>query len=165
MVVEGFNQDFLRKSTDSTRYNAIEDYSGAAVRYILAPAAGQLYRVKKLIITIQDDDGDYNKYGNLSTLSNGVQLVKETSDGTLIQALLGGVAIKKAEDWDRVADEVRERQDGSDAIRSTVFEIVFETPVLLRADDSERLAVILNDNFSTLEGHTFFAEFEAQRFF
>jgi hypothetical protein len=164
MTVEGFNQEFLRKSTDVARYSATEDYSGAAVRYTLTPTGKQDILLHKLILTISDSDSDYNKYGNLTALTNGFSLVVEDADGTLVQSLLGGVAIKQVTHLARVAEAVEPLNDGSGNTRLTRVEIEFEKPVVIRARDSHQLAWILNDDFSGLDDHTLLAEFTMKRF-
>lgn len=162
---DGFQALFLRESDDADNFQANEDYSGGAKRFVLAPASGHTYQLERLIWTIGDDDADYNTYGNLPALVAGLRLVIETAAGEELVDLLGGATITKTEDLLMAGFEVTQLSSTAGDRRVTQAIRDFETPPLIRGRDGDRLVVIVPaDDFSTLEIHTFLAELQKKQF-
>lgn len=158
---DGLQRQLLHEVGDDAEFDAAQNYSGALTRFVLAPESNRNYLVHELTITVQDDDSDYNLYGNLAALTNGVRIVVEQEDGNVeLQDLLGGVIVKKTEDWQTAGAEVTPLNSSAGETRSTQIRLEFTPPVFVAGADGQQLAVLLHDNFSTLEGHSFLAEFD-----
>lgn len=145
--------------------NANGDYSGAGEkRFVLVGEDQQWLRVHKLVLTIQDTDSDYNKYGDLTALSNGVQFQiekkKPSGDPIVLQQLFSGLAIKKTEDMHITGGEIRPLNDGAGATRSTQLEIAFDKPLDIYTRHFQRLAMYMNDDLQGLLIHNCTAYYE-----
>lgn len=161
---DGFHQVFLTKDADGATVQANVDASGAVQRWTLKPASTDLYRVNGLVVCIADSDADYNLYGNIAAMTNGVFLRRETDDGSVIAtvySLLGGVAVKQLTDWAKYG-RVYPINDSASATRTITVLIEFNQPLILRGDKGDQLSFILNDNLTALDGHTFLANLEKQ---
>lgn len=159
---DGFNPLLLRESDDANNYNANEDYSGAIKRFLLAPASTDIYSVKRIIVTVQDSDTNYDKFGNLTALSNGVRLVLETSTPTELVDLLAGISVTKLADFLTAGFYLLPVNDSSDGTTKVIqFAKDFED-LIVRGPASERLAALYHDNLTGLDGNSILAEVEKQ---
>lgn len=156
----GYQPVTLYKSTDSTKLDANEDYSGGAVRFILPPDASQTYDLMDLALAIHDNDNDYNKFGNLSALTTGIRIVIEDAN-TLAELvdLTAGRQIKKTEDLFLIKSDIKPLADSSGATRGVRGHWAYPEPgIPIRGPQSERLAVLVPAvNFSSLEFLCFIA--------
>lgn len=156
---DGFNSLLLRESDDSNNYNANEDYS-AGKRFILTPASTDIYLLKRLVVTLQDSDTDYNLFGALAALSTGVRLVLETTASAELVDLLGGMTIKKLADFLTAGFHLLPVNEASTgATRVIQFAREFDGLVVR---PGERLAAIYADNLTGLDVNTVLAEVEKQ---
>lgn len=155
-------------STDSGVTDASNNYSGALTRFILRPTGRLVWNVYRVFAVIEDADTDYNLFGNLAALTNGVELHRERLIGSTyeqIEQLLAGETIKKTEDWQRIGANVVPLNDSAAATRSTMV-TVFDAkagghngrPIILNARFTDLLAWHLNDDLSGLDGLRFGAE-------
>lgn len=159
---DGFNPLLLRESDDANNYNANEDYSGAIKRFLLTPASTDIYIVKRLIVTVSDSDTNYNLFGALSALANGVRIVLETTAGTELVDLLAGTSIKTLGDFLTAGFEVLPINNSADGTTKIVqFAKTFED-LVIRGSASERLAALYHDNLVGLDGNSILAEVEKQ---
>jgi len=147
---DGFNPITLHKLGDSAQLDANEDYSAAGgyTRFVLAPAADEVYELIELIGLIHDDDADYNTFGNLPELSpDGVRIVIEDADGpTELVDLGAGAEVTKTEGWWLAGFDLTPLGSSSGATRGTrVTTQPFperDRPIL-RGNENERLAVLI----------------------
>jgi hypothetical protein len=126
--------------------NAIS--STVPLTFYLQPPAGSTYNITRLIAVIEDSAvSDATKYGAV-TITNGVTIRRVS--GSSIITLTDGVAIKTNTQWARFC-EVR--------TVTTQLQAICELEGLrLNGDRSERLEVVLNDDFSGLDGHYFMVQ-------
>jgi hypothetical protein len=161
---DGFHQILFTKDADGSTVQANVDASGAVQRWTLKPASTDLYRVNEIVVCIADSDADYNLYGNIAALTNGILLRRETNDGAVIStvySLLGALAVKQLTHWGRYG-QVFPINDSASATRTVTVLIKFNQPIILRGDKGDQLSFILNDNLTGLDGHTFLANLEKQ---
>lgn len=160
-LAPGYHAITLTKSTDAEQLDANEDYTGGAVRFVLEPAAGEIYELVDLAAAIHDDDSDYNKYGNLSALSpTGIRIVVEDADdNTELRDLTAGRTITKTEDWFLINWGVEPLGSSAGATRGTrAFKTYPAEGVVINGNHNHRLAVLVPaEDFSTLEFHAFVA--------
>lgn len=168
MTDNQMEQKLFWLSTDSTKTEASENYSGGLVRYILKPTGRIVFNVYRLFAVIEDSDTDYNLFGALAALTTGLQLHRERVFGTTyeqVEQLMAGETIKKTEDWQRIGANVVPLNDSAAATRSTLINL-FDArqgghngrPIILNARFSDLLAWHLNDDFSALDGLRFGAD-------
>lgn len=126
--------------------NAIS--STVPLTFYLQPPAGAVYNITRLVATVEDSAvSDATLYGAV-LITNGVT-IRRVSGSTII-TLTDGVTIKTNTQWARFC-EVK--------TVTTQLQAVCELDGLrLNGDRSERLEVILNDDFSGLDGHYFMAQ-------
>lgn len=143
--------------------NAAANYSVSAEQYRLTPANGVVYRVHTLSIMILGGSGlalEANKYLDVSLLANGVSVGTWSGDGSTLQKdLLSGLSVKQNSDWDAVGSLTEERLWGSKSsllVKIPFTELMGE-PLRLDGSSDEELIVDLNDDFSGLTNHYFFA--------
>lgn len=160
---DGFQQIFFTQDADGSTFDAKVDAT-TPKRWTLKPASTDLYRVNEIVVCIADADTAYNKYGDLSALTNGVTLKRETIQGSTISevySLLGGQAIKQLTHWARYG-KIYPINDSAGATRSVTIKIELKQPIILRGDKGDQLSFGLADDFSGLDGHTFLANLEKQ---
>jgi hypothetical protein len=160
---DGFHQIFFTEDADGTTVDANVDAT-TPKRWTLKPASTDLYRVSEIVVCIADSDADYNLYGNIAALANGVTLKRETTDGSTISpvySLLGGQAVKQLSHWAKFGC-VYPINDSASATRTVTVFIKFPQPIILRGDKGDQLSFGLADDLSTLDGHTFLANLEKQ---
>lgn len=155
-------------SSNSTVTDASTNYSSAVTRFVLRPTGRKVWNVYRLFVVIEDSDTDYNLFGALAALTNGITLHKERLDGstyTSLEQLLAGETIKKTEDWHRIGATLTPLNDSSAATRSTLIEIFNAKsgneggkPIILNARFADLLAWRVNDDLSGLDGLRFGAE-------
>lgn len=148
---------FAHLSTNSATTNATGDYSSAAVNFVLAPAQNETFYVYKLSILVEDATNfAKDNYGNLSTLTNGVTIKLNRRNGK--STTLTPIAIKTNGQWGQYSQAELKINFTSGGEALTVgmnFEEV-GGPLLLDGNNGDNISIILNDNFTGLQTHTFF---------
>lgn len=155
---------FLDTNGDGTgTKNAIGNYSGAVTKFKLTPAAGEIFRVARLIISIEDTNGmTAAEYGNLgSALTNGVLVRVENGAGTVLDLTDGDPIITNAEFgsycFDVTVKSWGQTPDDDLLVARWTF-AKYEQMIRLVGDRGEFLSVVLNDDFSGLIAHKFMAQ-------
>lgn len=152
---------FLDTTGDGTgTTNAAGDYSGGVTNFLIAPPAGDIYAINRMIVQIRDAGTiDAGSYGNNLTLANGI-LVQYHDNSGLVTDLTSGIPIETNADWGRVCYDVQEVSFGSGdnyiGIRWTFGKS--GAPLVLKGDEGDELRVVLNDDFSELTGHYFMVQ-------
>ena len=140
--------------------NAIGDYSGGGgTVFKIQPAPGQIIRVTRMIVFASGKKTSFNTdtYGSLTgSLTNGVVVRTQNDGGTLIN-LTDNIPIKYNGDWGRVCydSDIFVGTGGTDTslrVRWTFEKAGY--PLRLVGNDSERLEVYLNDDFTDGGGAT-----------
>jgi len=166
-MIDGSQHVFFSEDADGATFSANGDYSAALTRFSLRPAATDSYFIDLITVCIKDDDSDYNLYGNLPALTNGVKLAIERVDGSTIETLgylMDGLAIKKTDDWCAITEPIP-LNDSAGATKATTIFLKFEKPFVLRGDKGQQLSFILNDDLSGLDSHTFVGRLHKQLVF
>ena len=150
---------FLDTDGDGTgTKNAIGDYSTPEDFYI-QPAAGQVYRINRILISIEDGSGfKAGLYGGLAALSTGLSLKVEDASGTLVD-FMDGVPVKTNGQWARVCFDVDLKSwSASPTEELLVVRLTFSKfgqAVRLDGDNAEKLVMTLSDNMTGLLSHYF----------
>jgi hypothetical protein len=139
-------------------YEANGDYSGAAEEFLYV--AARPVEIHRMVVTIEDTVGmQAEEYGNLgAALTNGVVVeIRDENDNVLV-VLTGQDPVHTNAEWGSHCYDVDLKTWGSGdellLVRWT-FEKKGE-PVQL--DTGQKLVVRLNDNFTGLLQHRFFAQ-------
>jgi len=136
----------------------ISDYSSTPGILRIAPGAGEVFRIARLIVSIEDTAGfAATGYGDVAgELTNGITV--RVHDGTsLLMDLTDGVPLVSNADWSaRCYDaDVKTWGSGNDllAVRWTFTKS--GQYIRLDGDESEEFQVYLNDDFTGLVSHRF----------
>ena len=142
--------------TGNTQANG--NYSVTPEIFYIQPAAGEILRISRMIISYTDAGGmTNNEYGNIgAALTNGVIVRKQNNSGTL-NLITGTLPVKINSDWGAHCYDFKVLQYGAGndlALARWTFK-ESGAPIRLVGDNNERLEVLLNDNFTGLETHCF----------
>lgn len=141
--------------------NATGNYSGAAQTFSLAPPLGTVYRVARLIISLEDTQTmAAEEYGNLgSALTNGITIRIHNGTSTVLD-ITDGVPIKTNAHWGAKCYDVDVKTWGNGQELLCARWTFTQAGQYLRIDgtQSEELQVVLNDDFTGLITQYFFAQ-------
>lgn len=137
--------------------NAIADYSGALEEFFIEPPAGQEFWITRLTVQVRwASPLQILFYIPGAALVNGIEIQKRDGVGVLID-LTDGLPVTMISDWGRNFDlDMRSFSTIGAAITGSWHFAASGLPVRLRP--GERLTARLNDNFTTITGHTFKAD-------
>jgi hypothetical protein len=155
-------RQYLTLSSDSSVVNAAGvDYSSTPARFICKPIDSSSFMPQEMLIIIEDTDTDYNKFGNLSALTNGLRVFIENSTYEQKLDLLNGQTIKQITDIYRVGGHVEVLNDSTGATRTTMIKIpLYVGDCTVKSFGSERVSVLLSDDLSALPGLYFILDYE-----
>jgi hypothetical protein len=150
---------FLDTNGDGTgTKDAIGDYSVTQGVFKIAPAAGEVFRIHRLLVYIEDTAGmTSSEYGNLgSALPNGVQLRIHNGTSTVLD-LLDGVPVTVNGEWGGLCYDVALKSwgAGNDVLLVRWTFTNAGAPLRLDGDATEELQVLLDDNLTGLIHHRF----------
>lgn len=141
--------------------NAVGNYSGGAQSFKLAPPASTIYRVHRLLVTIEDTSGmTPTEYGNLgAVLTNGITVRVHNGTSTVVD-LTDGLPVKSNEQWGALCFDavLRSWGAGNDVLAVRWTFSAAGVPLRLDGDASEVLELVLNDDFTGLVSHYFVAQ-------
>lgn len=133
------------------------NYNAANARFSYTPD-GAAVKLLGFMMVIEDEDSDYNKFGNVSALSNGLQLLIEETDNDVVFDVLNGGKITSVQTAFRQGASVEPLNDSSGATRSTqIFLPIFSQSVV---QQGQRFSVLLKDDLSAVAGLYFWLYFE-----
>ena len=146
--------------------SAIDNYSDGGLgetAFFIQPPPGQVYRLSRMIIFIEDeptfDSGGYGSGNFQNPLPIGIK-VQVRDDGGIISDLTDGRPIKTNAQWAKVCFDAAYSEYGggqdSLAIRWTFTRA--GDYIRLVGSNNERLQVLMNDNVSYLTEHTFLVQ-------
>ena len=150
---------YLTQAGDGTGVkDAIGDYSAGATTWYLQPSAGETLSLDTLLISIADngtfDGTDYGAIGG--GLTNGLDILVST--GGVEQSILGGNKLKNNFQmiaFGAMAQDVNLAGDQQVLQTCCHFHADHGRPLVLFGTD--RLAIVLNDDFTGLTLHRFHA--------
>ena len=141
--------------------NAVGDYSSASQEFFLKPPVNEIWEIARMLIIIQAATLIApDKYGDLTALTNGIR--KKVTRDSIEIADFTPLAIKDNASWGQYCFNVAEHDYGIGGadnfilIRWSYFKA--GANIFLNGGLLEKLAIILNDNFSGLVKHTFHAQ-------
>lgn len=152
-------QKFLTISGDGLgNYNATGDYSTGITDFYYQVPSGNIYDLYSLIISVSDNlsfnQGDYG--GIVGGLINGVKIVYYSSTFNIERVLLSGIAFKKNYEWLQItANTDLTTFAGTAQTLKIIFNIQDDYGQPFHLISGDRFIVRLNDNFTSLVGHTF----------
>lgn len=124
------------------------DGSSTAVNFELAPGATEVFRVESIAFVVKlASAADFDKFGDLTALGNGLLVQTIDSDDSEIVDLLGGQAIKENFDLLSVGSLALKSGAGSDGLQAVITPAV---PIRLDGAASELLRVTVQDNLTGL---------------
>ena len=151
--------------TQTGTKNAIGDYSGGNdIDFYIGPAAGEVFRIERMLVYFRGEKGKtkIDTYVNASALSTGITVKEITGVDTVLIDYTNSVPIKRWGGWGRLAfdadilgDDDRTEEDSVGLVRWTFSKSGY--PLRLIGDNSDRLVVHLNDDFS--DGGNFYEHY------
>lgn len=153
---------FLDATGDGTgSKDATGDYSITPARFRIAPAAGELFVIHRMIVEVIDA-GVFRAqdYGAITGgVANGIALAVRR-DGADVFDLTDGLPVKTNGGWGQHCYDAQLKDWGSG---NTFLGVRWSfdkagTPLVLNGDEAEALAVYLADDFTGLLGHTFLVQ-------
>jgi hypothetical protein len=148
---------------DST--NVIGNYASAPDTFYIAPSAGEVYRISRLIVHLEDTVGiDADAYGNAITLTNGIQVKQIEDNGggstVLITDFTSGIPVKTNGDWAAMCYDAALLTWGSGNEHFVVRWTFSKSGqyVRLDGDQNDQLIVIVNDDLTGLVNHNFLVQ-------
>lgn len=149
-------------------FNAVGDYSLTAERFYIQPALNQIYELSRMMIMIQDTGSfDADLYGNNIGLTNGINLeVKQGGPEGGVLIPMTPVPIMNNSQWGANCFDVDVKAwgDGDEVLvaRWSFSKDVITTNIssniggiTLNGALRQCLVITLNDDFSSLNDHTF----------
>lgn len=141
--------------------NANGDYQAGSDIFYIQPSASKIFRLSKMKIVIRGEKGKIKSdwYVEDSALSVGIQIRLQNDSGTIAD-FTDNVKFKRIGDYGRLDSDIK-LFNSSDESDTYGFAIIMWSPDAdgypLRLDgaSNERLEVVLNDDFSTLDEHYF----------
>lgn len=135
------------------------DYSSAATHFYIQPPKDRVYTIARMMVEILDTNGfQAQEYGNLgSALTNGIQVCIIDDTGVVVDLTSRNDTVVTNAEWAMYCFDVKLNSWGAGdeqlAVRWTFDKA--GSPLILEGKNNERLAVILNDNFTGLIKHHF----------
>lgn len=144
--------------------SAVGDYSSALTRFRILPPAGALFILHRVVIQIRGagtSDWPMGDYGPRGPLANGIE-VKTRRDGVDLVNLSDNRPVDSNGAWGALCYDVNRQRSGVGTqdqfvdVRWTFAKA--GQPLALSGDEAEDLVFELNDDFSTLDSHTFMVQ-------
>lgn len=155
--VDNYISEYAHDPADSNNEDANKNYASTAANFIIAPPAGEIWYISRLLVYIQDAGSfDSGGYGNGSALTNGIQ-IKVYRDAVEQIALTNSQPIKQNTHWAKFCFDISVSKFGS-GDESLGVRWTFTnggTFIRLDGDESDSIKVELNDDFSVLTSQTF----------
>jgi hypothetical protein len=141
--------------------NANLDFDAVPLNYKIAPPAGTIYRIARMIVTVEDTSGfQAQEYGNTGgALANGIQVRIHNGSSTVLD-LTDGIPITKNAEWGSTCYDVDLKTWGAGnefLVARWTFTKAGEY-LRLDGDASEELQLVLTDDMTGLIGHYFFVQ-------
>lgn len=151
---------FLSTNGDGTgTISGIGNYASAATEFYIQPAAGEIYRIARIIPHVVDAGSfDSSSYGNGIVITNGV-LVQQKHDA-VVDVNFTPEPIKTNVDWGRYCFDIKVSTFGvgNESLASRWTFVKYGQYIRLVGDNNDRFTVILNDDFTDLVDQTFVVE-------
>jgi hypothetical protein len=141
--------------------NANGNYSAAEEIFYIQPGAAQVFRIARMLVTIEDTNGmSATDYGNITSgLSTGVEIRVQDDSGTLVD-LTDGLPVTNNAGWGSFCYDVdlKTWSTGNELLLVRWTFTKSGQYIRLRGANNERLEVVLNDQLTGLVGHYFLVQ-------
>ena len=138
--------------------NANGNYSAAEEIFFCQPPAGQVFRISRIIISVEDGQGfRAERYGALgAALSNGITLRSSDDNGMLVD-FTNGIPITTNAEWGNLCFDVQLKSWGAGDELLLVRYTLTQSGQFLRLDGdrNQRIEAVFNDDLSGLVSHKF----------
>lgn len=121
----------------------------------IIPAYNEVYLIHRLIVRIEDS-GSFSAggYGGLAALTNGISLLRMQRN--VEQENIGALPIKTNGDWKARCHDSDPAAFNTDKIISARWSFdKYSAGYLLIGNEREEIHILLQDNFTGLDAHTF----------
>ena len=146
---------FLDTNGDGTgTKNAIGDYSGGQNFYFTCPETATSVDIYRMIVYVEDS-GNFSSagYGNLSALTNGIQIRQEKEGETI--DMTNSQEVKTNAEWSKFCYDVTYISFGSGNNALSIRWTFRNSGSPVKLDPGEKFIVYLEDNLTGLVQHTF----------
>lgn len=137
---------------------AIGNYSLGEGIFFITPPAGQIYRINRMLISIEDGVNSvrWDRYGGQAALGTGV-VVRMRRGSTLVKEFTNGIPVTKNALWGANCYDAEAKVvgGGNDFFQARWTFGKSGTPVRLVGDEGDKLEVVFNDNLSAITSHLF----------
>jgi hypothetical protein len=146
---------FLDTDGDGTGTKEATGNYTETTTFYLQPPAGAVYVIDRLVVSVEDSDViTSNLYGSV-LITNGISIQQVTASGLI--TLTDGVTITGNLDWRRFCEVEQTANAGTTNHLQAIC--TFGGSLLrLNGDQNERIEVLLEDDFSGLDGHYFMVQ-------
>ena len=141
--------------------NANVDGSVTPVTFKVTPGAGEIIKIRRMIIYILDASIDSGGYGGLSALTNGihVHVVRYSGLGSefIDWDITGQLDIVRNTDWKALCHDEIYSNYGT-GLESLSYRYTFTNDgdyITLTGDNQDEFRIIINDDLTGLSGHLF----------
>ena len=148
-------------ASDGTTTNANGNYSGGAVIFEAQPAAGEVWSIARLLVTVEDNGVWREEWyaGTGSALTNGIS-IRVSNDSGVMVTITDAVTIHTHGDWGHYCYDNSFATTGSgDNVQRTRWSFFKASAsgrgLRLIGDNNERLEIVLEDDFSSVSGQFF----------
>lgn len=142
----------------SGTFEAVGNYSSAPVSFSIKPKAGEILRIARLIVFIEDSGAmDSGFYGNGIVLTNGIKFMVRKNGVENHSQSTAQAPVKTNGDLASLCHDLTYASwgAGNTYITARWTYTKFGQYIRLKGDNSDSFNVILNDNFTGLIKHRF----------
>jgi hypothetical protein len=155
--IDRYISKYASDPADSDNEDANKNYSVTPANFVLAPPAGEIWYVSRLLVYIQDTGSfDSGGYGNGVALTNGIQI--KVYEGAIEKSVLtNSQPIKQNTHWAKFCYDISISNFGSgdEALGARWTFVNGGTYIRLDGDLSQKIQIELNDDMSILTSQTF----------
>lgn len=149
---------FLHDEANSSLINANGNYLAAEKEFIIAPAAGEVFYLERMLISLSDTTNmSADTYGNSITITNPIQVQVRQGADTVLYSLTNTIGVSANADWGHFCYDVTLLDFGVGNQHLTARWTFSKAgqPLVLDGNQGMRLSVVMQDNLTGLLHHYF----------
>lgn len=140
------------------------DFSSGVTQFFIAPAAGVVCHIHRMLIHVEDSAIAADAYGAIAAgaLTNGIVIQVRRGDTEVLENITDDLPIKTCAQWSRLMYDTSHKTwgAGNEFMSGRLSFDKSGGPIVLHGDYGDRLTVLLNDNFQHLVDHTILVQGE-----
>ena len=149
-----FASDFFKDAAGNSDFKG--NYASTPKIAFIRPNGNRTLYINRIIGFIADAGSvDAGYYGNSLVLTNGIRIIHQKQNGTLIREITQGHPIKTNADYAKFGFQISDISFGSGLNHVHVVLTLSKDGTALALQPDEELIIKLNDNFTGLKAHTF----------